>query len=122
MDGPEKEDTTDPSAENQMRDEAIQQLRTSLHQSWRIMMDDKLDVKTKESWARIHAYTAAVLNDILRDRQNRDWERRVQQLERSGRVRLKRITMMGHARLWPSILPDPFSLFARLRGGKRAEG
>jgi len=106
-DGQEKEDREDVSDENRMRDEAIQQLRMSLLESWRIMMDGKLDVKSKERWARIHSYTAAVLNDVLRDRQNMDWERRVKELERAGKVRIRRITWKGPPRPRPWILLDP---------------
>src|SRR5438445_13373760 len=104
-----------------MRDEAIQQLRMSLLESWRIMMDGKLDVKSKERWARIHSYTAAVLNDVLRDRQNMDWERRVKELERAGKVRIRRITWKGTPRTRPWIMIDEGKPAGK-EGGKKTDG
>ncbi len=76
-----------------LRDEVIAQLRESLEKSREMMFNLKLDAKARERWAQIHTNTAQVLNQVLRDRQSRDWEKRLRQLEAEGRI--PRRTILG---------------------------
>ena len=72
--------------EDGLRDEAIRQLLENLRMCHRVMTDSKLDLKTRERWAQKHAYAAHTLGELLRDRQYREWEKRLKELEDSGRV------------------------------------
>ena len=49
------------------------------------MLNEKLDVKSRERWTQVHTNTAQVLNQVLRDRQFKDWEKRLKELEARGR-------------------------------------
>ncbi len=51
-----------------------------------MMLNEKLDVKTRERWTQMHTNTAQVLNQILRDRQFKEWEKRLRELEARGRI------------------------------------
>ncbi len=50
------------------------------------MLNEKLDVNTREKWTQKHTNTAQVLNQVLRDRQFKDWEKRMKELEARGRI------------------------------------
>ena len=50
-----------------------------------MMLNEKLDVKSRERWTQVHTNTAQVLNQVLRDRQFKDWEKRLKELEARGR-------------------------------------
>ncbi len=69
-----------------MRAQIIQQLRESLARSQEMMTNTKLDPKTRERWTQLHTNTAQVLNQVLRDQQAKDWEKRLQELEAVGRI------------------------------------
>ncbi len=67
--------------EDEIRDELIMRLRESLVQIRDMMSNPKFDLRTKERWAQIHTTTAQALNRILRDRKQRDWEKRLELVE-----------------------------------------
>lgn len=62
------------------------QLQESLARSRLNMLNEKLDVKTREKWTQKHTNTAQVLNQVLRDRQFKDWEKRMKELEARGHI------------------------------------
>ena len=70
--------------ENELRSQIIDQLEQSLATSREMMMNLKLDPKTRERWTQLHTNTAQVLNTVLRDKQYREWERRLKELEAAG--------------------------------------
>jgi hypothetical protein len=72
--------------ENELRSEIIGQLEKSLVMSREMMTNLKLDPKTRERWTQLHTNTAQVLNQILRDKQFRDWEKRLKELEAAGHL------------------------------------
>lgn len=45
-----------------------------------------LDAKSREQWTQKHTNTALALNQILGDRQNRNWEERLKEIEEAGRT------------------------------------
>jgi len=77
--------------ENELRSEIIDQLEQSLEMSQGMMTNLKLDPKTRERWTQLHTNTAQVLNQVLRDRQYRDWEKRLKELEAAGRIPRKTV-------------------------------
>jgi hypothetical protein len=87
--------------ENELRSEIIGQLEKSLAMS-REMMNLKLDPKTRERWTQLHTNTAQVLNTILRDKQYREWEKRLKELEAAGHLP-RNITL---SRGWSSVDND----------------
>jgi len=78
--------------ENELRSQIIDQLEQSLATSQEMMMNLKLDPKTRERWTQLHTNTAQVLNTVLRDKQYREWERRLKELEAAGHLP-RRITL-----------------------------
>jgi aspartate/tyrosine/aromatic aminotransferase len=69
------------SEADNVRAELVVQLRESLAKSRAMMLNEKLDAKTREAWTQKHTNTAQVLNMVLRDSQLKDWEHRLRELE-----------------------------------------
>ena len=67
----------DQPDENELRSVIVEQLEQSLAMSREMMMNQKLDPKTRERWTQLHTNTAQVLNQILRDKQYKVWEKRL---------------------------------------------
>jgi len=76
----------DEPDENDLRSTIIEQLEHSLAMSREMMTNRKLDPKTRERWTQLHTNTAQVLNRILRDKQYKEWEKRLKELEASGHI------------------------------------
>ena len=72
-----------PSQER-LRNELVYQLRESLRSSHEKMNNPELSLAERHHWTQVHAYTAQVLNTILRDLQLKDWEKRLKELEQNG--------------------------------------
>jgi len=72
--------------ENELRSQIINQLELSLAMSREMMMNLKLDPKTRERWTQLHTNTSQVLNTVLRDKQYEDWEKRLKELEAAGHL------------------------------------
>ena len=72
--------------EDELRSGIIEQLEQSLEMSRGMMTNLKLDPKTREKWTQLHTNTAQVLNQILRDKQFSEWEKRLKDLEDSGHI------------------------------------
>jgi aspartate/tyrosine/aromatic aminotransferase len=79
-------DPVEESEEDRVRADLLTQLRESLARSRGMMLDENLDAKTRERWTQLHTKTAQVLNQILRDRQLREWEKRLKEIEASGQI------------------------------------
>jgi hypothetical protein len=71
---------------NAIRSRIISELLDNLAESRRIMLDQNMDLKTRERWSQIHMSTSQTLNTVLRDLQTRDWEERLKNLEESGKL------------------------------------
>ncbi len=72
--------------ENELRSRIIRQLDQSLEMSRGMMTNLKVDPKIRERWTQLHTNTAQVLNQILRDKQFGEWEKRLKDLEASGHI------------------------------------
>ena len=70
--------------ENEIRFKMIGQLEKSLVMAREMMTNLKLDPRTRERWAQLHTNAAQVLNQVLRDAQNKEWEKRLRDLEATG--------------------------------------
>ncbi|HZD12907.1 MAG TPA: hypothetical protein VE177_05245, partial [Candidatus Binatus sp.] len=64
----------DDLLEERVRDVMVRQLRQNLARCRRVILDEKMDLKTRERWTQLYTNTSKVLNAILKDRQMRDWE------------------------------------------------
>jgi len=60
-----------------------------------VLSDEKLDLKTHERWTQLYSSTSTVLNQILKDRQMRDLENRMREIEKHDR---EKGTESTHAR------------------------
>ena len=76
----------DAQDEDDLRVRIIEQLEQSLAMSRGMMTNLKLDPKIRERWTQLHTNTAQVLNQILRDKQFSEWEKRLKDLEVSGHI------------------------------------
>src|SRR5437016_13926542 len=59
----------------------VRQLCQNLARCRRVILDEKLDLKTRERWTQLYNYTSQVLNQLLKDRQMRGWEKRLREIE-----------------------------------------
>lgn len=82
------------SEEDRVRAEVVAQLRESMDRSREMMLNLKLDPKSREGWAQLHTNTAQVLNRVLRDRQFKDWEKRLKEMEARGRILRRTVRLM----------------------------
>ncbi len=67
--------------EEKARDDMVRQLRQNLARCRRVIVDETKDLKTREHWTQLYNNTSQVLNQILKDRQMRDWEKRLRAIE-----------------------------------------
>jgi hypothetical protein len=68
--------------EESVRDGMVRQLRQNLVKCRKVILDEKMDLKTRERWTQLYNNTSQVLNQILKDRQMRDWEKRLREIEK----------------------------------------
>jgi hypothetical protein len=68
--------------EESVRDGMVRQLRQNLAKCRKVMLDEKMDLKTRERWTQLYNNTSQVLNQILKDRQMRDWGKRLREIEK----------------------------------------
>ena len=71
----------DGLSEERIRDVMVRQLRRNLARCRRVILDERMDLKTRERWTQLYTNTSKVLNAILNDRQMRDWEKRLREVE-----------------------------------------
>jgi len=76
-----------PVEEDEVRTQIITELLESLAESRKIMLDHDKDLKTRERWTQLHMNTSQTLNTVLRDRQMRDWEKRLTEIEEYRHIR-----------------------------------
>jgi len=88
---------TEGPSDIELRSQIIEQLTESLTRSREMMTNMKLDPKTRERWTQLHTNTAQVLNQVLRDTQAKDWEKRLKELEAVGRLP-RRVSLPGTPR------------------------
>jgi hypothetical protein len=67
--------------EEKVRDGMVRQLRQNLARCRRVIVDQNMDLKTRERWTQLYNNTSQVLNQVLKDRQMRDWEKRLREIE-----------------------------------------
>lgn len=77
----------DDGFENAARDEMVRELRENLTRCRKVLSDENLDLRTHERWTQLYNNTSTVLNQVLKDRQMKDWERRMQIIEEHDRDR-----------------------------------
>ena len=68
--------------EERVRDRMVRELRQNLARCRRVIVDENLDLKTRERWTQLYNNTSQILNQLLKDRQMRDWEKRLQEIEK----------------------------------------
>ncbi|HEV2121113.1 MAG TPA: hypothetical protein VGS11_13555 [Candidatus Bathyarchaeia archaeon] len=77
----ESSDGVDGNETDSLRSDLVVQLRKSIAKSSEMMLDEKVDLKVRERWTQVPTNTAQVLNQVLRDMQFKDWERRLKEME-----------------------------------------
>jgi len=67
--------------EEKLRDKAIRQLQTAANLAYRMMRDERIDVKTRQAWFKRYTDAIRTLTKVLRDREEKDWENRLRMVE-----------------------------------------
>ncbi len=60
----------------------VRELRQNLARCRKVILDENLDLKTRERWTQLYNNTSQILNQLLKDRQMRDWEKRLRVIEK----------------------------------------
>jgi len=71
---------------NRLREVQIQKLARMAEIAYENSMDQKLTMKMRESWHQRYTNTVLALNQLLKDRQYKDYEKRLRILEESGKT------------------------------------
>ena len=50
----------------------VRELRQNLAKCRKVILDENLDLKTRERWTQLYNNTSQILNQLLKDRQMRD--------------------------------------------------
>src|SRR3989454_8658974 len=77
---------------NRLREVEIQRLAELAALAYKNALDEKLKMKTRESWYQKYTNAVLALNQLLKDSQLKDYEKRLRVLEESGRI-LRRTTV-----------------------------
>ncbi len=71
---------------NTLRDVEIKRLVRLAETAFENSIDSKLTLKARESWHQKYTNTVLALNQLLKDSQFKDYEKRLRVIEESGRV------------------------------------
>lgn len=82
---------------NRLREVEIQRLAELAELAYKNARDEKLKMKTRESWYQKYTNAVLALNQLLKDSQLKDYERRLRVLEESGRILRRTIVS------WPLV-------------------
>ncbi len=74
------------SEPNRLRDVEIKRLVRMAEIAFENSIDQKLTLRMRESWHQRYTNTVLALNQLLKDSQYRDYEKRLKVIEESGRV------------------------------------
>src|SRR6266581_2183958 len=67
--------------EEKLRDETIRQLQTSANMAYRMMRDERIDLRSRQGWLKSYTDAARTLSQVLKEREERDWEKRLRVIE-----------------------------------------
>ena len=67
--------------EEKLRDKTIRQLQTSANMAYRMMRDEKIDLRSRQSWLKSYTEAARTLSQVLKEREEKDWEKRLRVIE-----------------------------------------
>ncbi len=81
---------------NRLRDVEISRLAQMAELAFRNVMDEALKMRTREGWYQKYTNAVLALNQLLKDSQYKDYEKRLKVLEESGKT-LRRM-------VWPRAL------------------
>ncbi len=69
---------------NKLRDVEIKRLVKMAELAYKNAMDQELKMRTRESWHQKYTNTVLALNQLLKDLQYKDYEKRLKLIEESG--------------------------------------
>src|SRR6266487_6810530 len=67
--------------EEKLRDKTIRQLQTSANMAYRMMRDERVDLRSRQSWLKSYTDAARALSQVLKEREEKDWEKRLRVIE-----------------------------------------
>ncbi|HZY94029.1 MAG TPA: hypothetical protein VFE98_04105 [Candidatus Bathyarchaeia archaeon] len=71
---------------NQLREKGIKQLIEIVDIAHQMAMNETLDERTRDRWAQRQTNAMLALNQVLKDRQYRDYEERLRKLEENWKI------------------------------------
>jgi hypothetical protein len=75
----------DDSDPNKLRENEIRRLVELAEMAYKNSIDEELKMKTREDWFGKYTNAVLALNQLLKDSQYKDYEKRLRMLEESGR-------------------------------------
>jgi hypothetical protein len=84
---------------NKIRDVEIKRLEELAALAYRNAMDEELKMRTRESWYQKYTNAVLALNQLLKDLQYKDYEKRLKVIEDSRRLR-RTVLSQAHAKKW----------------------
>src|SRR5437667_7445273 len=67
--------------EEKLRDKTIRQLQTSANMAYRMMRDERMDLRSRQGWLKSYTDAARTLSQVLKEREEKDWEKRLRVIE-----------------------------------------
>lgn len=66
--------------EERVRDKTVRQLQKAADMAYKTMNDERIDLKTRQSWFKRYTDAARALTQALKAREEKDWEKRLQEV------------------------------------------
>src|SRR5438034_8389343 len=67
--------------EVKLRDMTIRQLQSSANMAYRMMRDERIDLRSRQGWLKSYTDAARTLSQVLKEREEKDWEKRLRVIE-----------------------------------------
>jgi hypothetical protein len=77
---------SDDIDEQKLRDKAIRQLERAANMAYKMMTNERIDARTRQAWFKRYTDATRALNQVLKDRQAKDWEARIKRIEKYRKV------------------------------------
>ena len=81
--------------EEKIRDKAIRRLQKASDLAYKMMRDERIDVKTRQAWFKRYTDAVRTLSQILKAREEKDWENRLYQMEEYRKKQNTAVASLG---------------------------
>ncbi len=89
---------------NTLRDVEIRRLAHMAEMAYKNSIDVNLSMRMRESWHQRYTNTVLALNQLLKDSQYKDYEKRLRVIEESGKTPRRMVWSRADVRRWAAII------------------